>query len=68
MCGRLNEGGQKVQISTYKLNKYRDVMYNMINIINTDACYIMKVVEKANPKGSHHKESITFFFCFVFMR
>ena len=38
--GGVEEGGQKVQISTYKINKYRDVMYNMINIINTDVCYI----------------------------
>ena len=32
--GYLDEGGQKVQTSSY-----RDVMYNMINIINTTVCY-----------------------------
>ena len=45
-CRGLNEGGQKVQIPTYKINKYRDVMHNMINIINTDVCYIWKLLRK----------------------
>ena len=30
----LDEGGQKVQIFSYKINT-RDIKYNMINIINS---------------------------------
>ena len=37
--GELDEGGQKVQTCSYEINT-RDVMYNMINIINTAVCYI----------------------------
>ena len=40
----------------------RDAMYNMINIIDTAA--YMKVLKRLNPKSSHHKEKI-FFFYFV---
>ena len=34
----LDEGSQKVQTNSYKINKYWDVMYNMINIINITVC------------------------------
>ena len=44
----LNEGGQKVQTSSYKINKYKGIMYNMINIINLDVCY-MKTDKIVNP-------------------
>ena len=37
--GELDEGSQKVQTSSHKINT-RDVMYNTINIINTAVCYI----------------------------
>ena len=37
--GELVEGSQKVQIYSYKISA-RDVMYNLINIINTAVCYI----------------------------
>ena len=38
---KLDEASQEVQTSNYKINKYfRDVVYNMINIINTLVCYI----------------------------
>ena len=37
--GKIDEGGQKVQISSCKINT-TDMMYNMINIINTGVCYI----------------------------
>ena len=33
----------------------RDIMYNMINIINTTVKY-----ERVNPKSSHHKENMFF--------
>ena len=35
----MDEGSPKVQTSSYKINN-RDIMYNMINIINTNLCYI----------------------------
>ena len=28
--GELDEGGQRVQTSSYKINMYRDIMYNKI--------------------------------------
>ena len=42
----------------------RDVMYNIINIIN---CFMlcMKVVKRGNPKSSHHKEKIFFSFSLI---
>ena len=36
-----------------------DVMYNMINIMNTAACYTLKLL-RVNPKSSHHKGKILF--------
>lgn len=36
----LEEGGQKVQNSSYKLSKYGDVMYNKMTVINTAVWYI----------------------------
>ena len=38
--GKLDEGNQKAQTSSYKINSTRDVMYNMINIINTAIWHI----------------------------
>ena len=38
--GELDEGGQNIQTSSYKINSTRDSLYNMINIINTAICYI----------------------------
>ena len=38
--GELDEGGQKVQTSNYKINSTRDVVYHMIKIMNTALCYI----------------------------
>ena len=36
----LDEGGQKVQISSYEISKPRIVMYNMINVISAAVYYI----------------------------
>ena len=36
----------------------RDVMYNMIKIINT----LYMKVKRVNPKSAHHKEKIFFFY------
>ena len=39
-------------------------MYSMINVINTAACYMWKLL-RVKPKSSHHKENIFYFFNFV---
>ena len=58
--GELDNDSQKVQTSSSKIST-RDVMYNMINIINTAYVIYIKVV-----KNSHHKEKIfSFYFNFV---
>ena len=36
--GELDEGSQKVQTSSYKIST-RDVIFNMINIINMAICF-----------------------------
>ena len=44
-CGKeeLEEGSQKAQTSSFKLEY---VSYNMINTINTAVCYIYKLLRK----------------------
>ena len=42
--GELEESGQKVQISSYKIISSRDVMYNMITVANTAVCYTGKLL------------------------
>ena len=36
--GELNEGNQNVQTFSYKIISTRDIIYNMIHIINTAVC------------------------------
>lgn len=36
----LDEDGQKAQTSGYKTNKCRDVMYNVVAVVNTAVSYI----------------------------
>ena len=38
--GEMNEGGQKVQTSSYKYISTSVSMYSKINVINTAICYI----------------------------
>ena len=38
--GELDKGGQKVQTSSLGQISTRDVVYNVVNIINTAVCYI----------------------------
>ena len=49
----------------------RDVMYNVINIINTTVCYILKLLKIVNSNSSHHKGKKHYFnvilFC-IYMR
>ena len=53
----LDGGREKVHSSSYKLNKYKDVMYNLINIINTAVCYVRKLL-RVNPKSSSHGKDV----------
>ena len=39
----LDEGDRKLKTSRYKINKYWDITYNMINIINTTLFCIWKL-------------------------
>ena len=57
-CGgaQQEEGSQNVQASSYKINKYKDVLYKMINIINTVISYIWKSA-RVNPKCSYKKRN-----------
>lgn len=54
------EGNQKVQTSSCKINT-RDILYNTMAITNIAVLRPGKVVKKADPKSSHHKENIFFF-------
>ena len=56
----MEEGNQKVQTTSYKINKYWDVMYNMTIIINTAIRY-RKVIKIVNSEVSHHKKSLLIF-------
>ena len=58
----LDEGGQKLQTFS-KVNKIYgcNVLYNMMAIVNT-ALWYLKVVNRLDPKTSHHtKKHIHFF-------
>ena len=44
--GGLYESGQKVQTSSYKINKYKGCNVNMINVINIAVYYILKLLRE----------------------
>ena len=52
----MDEGGQKVQIFIYKINT-RDIMCNMINIINTAVWCVWKLL-RANSEFSSERKYI----------
>ena len=58
----LDESGQKIQTFS-KVNKIYgcNVLYNMMAIVNTALCYL-KVVNRLDPKTSHHTQKNTFIF------
>ena len=60
-AGELDEGGQKVPTCGYKLISTRDVMYKMINIINTAVSQI-KVVKSKSCKFSSQRKIFFFYF------
>lgn len=42
----MEEGGQKVQTSSYRKVSIRDVMYNVMTIVNTAVLYIGKLLRE----------------------
>ena len=62
--GKLNEGCRKVQASSYKVSP-RDVRYNTTATGNCWGTH-REVVKRVNPKSSHHKEKLVFFFIYIF--
>ena len=60
--GKLDEGGQKVQTSSYKLSTM-DIMYKVINMMST--VHHIKVTKRINYKSFYNKEF--FFFSFASM-
>lgn len=59
---KLDEGGRKIQTFN-KVNKICgcNVLYNMMAIVNTSLWYL-KVVNRLDPKTSHHKKRPHSFF------
>ena len=62
--GGIDEVSQKVQTSSYKINKYL-----RCNVQHDDYTYrccmvYLKIAKRRNPKSSHHKEKPHFFFFF----
>ena len=55
--GKMGEGGQKVQISSYKINKSWgcDVQHGDCNTIIVLIAYL-KVAKRVDLKSSHHKK------------
>lgn len=51
MEGELDEAGQKVQTFSCRINKYWDIMDNVINVINTAVCYILKLSREQSRKN-----------------
>ena len=42
----MDEGSQKVQTSSYRINKYQVyIIYHMINVVDTAVCYIWSFVD-----------------------
>ena len=44
--GEVGESGQKVQTSSYKKNKFWDVMYSMVITVNNTVLYIWKLLRE----------------------
>ena len=42
--GKMGEGSQKVQTSSYKVNKSWDVIYSMVTIVNNTVLYIWRLL------------------------
>ena len=61
----LDEKSQKVQTSSYKINKYCRCNVQQDKYNEHCSMFYMKVVKRVNPKNCHHKKKIFYFFNFV---
>lgn len=50
--------GQRGQTSSYKMNKFWDVMHRVVTTVNNIILYILKLL-RVNFKSSHHKKVVT---------
>ena len=50
----MDESGQKVQTSSYNRN-LGDIMYNMVNVVNNTALYILKLFKSLNVLTTRKK-------------
>ena len=41
---KISEGGQKVQIWGYKINKFWGLMYSLVNLVNNTMFYSLKLL------------------------
>ena len=44
--GKIGEGGQKVQMSSYKLNKSWGIMYSTATVVNNTVSHIWKLLRE----------------------
>lgn len=63
--GKMGKGGQKIQTSSYEINKSWNVMYIMIIIVNNNLLYILKLLrgvylfyKVVSASGSQQGESV----------
>lgn len=52
----MDEGGQKIQTSNYKINMLLDIMCSMVTGVNNKSIVYWEVAETVDFKCSHYKE------------
>ena len=55
--GKMGKGSQKVQTSSYKINKSRRCNVQYGNMVNNTVCVYLKDVKRVDLKSSHHKKN-----------
>ena len=63
----MKESDQKVQTSSYKMNKYQRCNGHHDDYIQHCCLIHRKLVKKVDPKSSHHKEKICSYFFLLFL-
>ena len=53
--GEMGEGGQKVQTSSYRINKSWNVMCSVVTVVNNTVLYVWKLL-RVDLKCSRHKK------------
>lgn len=57
--GKMGKGGQKAQASSWKINIWDVIMYNMVNIVNNTVLNIWKLL-RVDLKSFHHKKMVNY--------